>query len=94
MHRLMCAEPAKLCGLDHIKGKIAQGYDADFTIWDPTAEFIVTTDLVQFKNKANPYIGKKLTGRVHATFVRGHCVYAAGQINPPIGNLLQSKRSH
>lgn len=49
--RLMCEEPAKLVGLDHRKGKIAVGYDADFCVWDPEEEFTVSPDIIEFQNK-------------------------------------------
>lgn len=92
MQRLMCEAPAKLCGIDGIKGKIAEGYDADFCVWNPDEEFTVTSDIVQFRNKANPYIGITLKGRVHATIVRGHLVYSstAESTFPPTGALLKS----
>lgn len=49
--RLLSEEPAKLVGLDHRKGKIAIGYDADFCVWNPDEEVTVTPDIIQFKNK-------------------------------------------
>lgn len=93
MQRLMCEAPAKLCGIDGIKGKMAEGYDADFCVWNPDEEFTVTSDIVQFRNKANPYIGMKLKGRVHATFVRGNIVYSSTAASPiqPAGVLLKSQ---
>lgn len=51
VYRLMCANPAKLCGLDNQKGKIQVGYDADFCIWDPNEEFTITPDIIYFQNK-------------------------------------------
>lgn len=82
MIRLMCEEPAKLCGFQHKKGKLAKGYDADLCIWDPTAEFKVTLDIIHFKNKASPYLDKILKGRVHATVVRGKFAFKRAEANP------------
>lgn len=67
----MCEEPAKMCKFDHRKGKLAKGFDADFCIWDPSAEFTVCEEMIHFRNKANPYMGQRLRGLVHATIVRG-----------------------
>lgn len=75
MINLMCTQPAKLCGLDQYKGKIAVGYDADFCIWNPEDSFSVTDDIIHFQHKANPYMGRTLKGVVHATYVRGNNVY-------------------
>lgn len=95
MQRLMCREPAKLCGLAKQKGQIEEGFDADFCVWNPDAELIITPDIVQFQNKANPYMGRKLNGRVRATIVRGNIVYLENEalINQPIGKLLKSQIS-
>lgn len=75
MIRLMCEQPAKLCRFDYCKGKLRKGYDADLCIWDPSAEFTVTPNIIHFRNKANPYMGKRLKGVVHATIVRGQFAY-------------------
>lgn len=89
--RLMCTAPAELCGLTAFKGRIAVGYDADFCVWDPTAEFTVSPDIIQFQNKANPYMGTKLRGLVHATIVRGHHVFQDTEpFGEPKGRLLRN----
>lgn len=75
MIRLMCEEPAKLCKFEDRKGKLVKGYQADLCIWDPSAEFTVTSDMIHFRNKANPYMDKQLKGVVHATIVRGQFAY-------------------
>lgn len=87
----MCHEPAKLCGFENQKGRIAEGFDADFCVWDPDAQFTVTLDITQFKNKANPYLGKELKGVVQATIVGGTIVYwKDGDFETsPVGKLVK-----
>lgn len=81
MLRLMCEAPAKLCGFDQRKGKLLKGYDADLCVWDPNAEFTVTPNIIHFRNKATPYMGQTLKGRVHATIVRGKFAYKRTEVN-------------
>jgi allantoinase len=69
--RWMCARPAALAGLDHRKGAIAPGYDADFAIWDPDAEFEVDVERLHHRHKLTPYAGRRLRGVVHETWLRG-----------------------
>lgn len=96
MIRLMCEQPAKLCGFNEQKGKLAKGYDADLCIWDPLDEFTVTPDIIHFRNKANPYMNKKLKGIVHATIVRGQFAYkrSTSEKFNFIGRLLKPKSKH
>jgi allantoinase len=39
--RFLSYNPSKLCGLQHAKGQIKEGMDADLVIWDPEATFKV-----------------------------------------------------
>ena len=39
--RVMCKEPAKLARLEHCKGQISVGMDADLVLWDPSETFTV-----------------------------------------------------
>lgn len=95
MIRLMCEEPAKLCRFDHRKGKLAKGFDADLCIWDPSAEFTVTSEMIHFRNKANPYMGTKLKGQVMATVVRGQFAYqrTTTETFKFVGGLLQRRKT-
>jgi allantoinase len=76
----MSAAPAKLAGLDARKGRIAAGFDADLVVWDPEAEWTVDPARLQQRHKLTPYAGRTLRGAVHATFVRGVCVWESGEL--------------
>ncbi|CAG8737580.1 17667_t:CDS:2, partial [Gigaspora rosea] len=68
---------AKQVGLQEKKGDIKIGYDADIVIWNPEETFVVTKDIIQFKNKVTPYMGRTFYGVVKQTIVRGNIVYDA-----------------
>ena len=72
----MCAAPARLLGMGHRKGVIAPGYDADFAIWTPEQEFTVRAEDLLHRHKLTPYLGARLAGVVHATWLRGVRVFA------------------
>ncbi|XP_017113479.1 allantoinase isoform X2 [Drosophila elegans] len=94
IHRLMCQEPAILCGLSASKGRIAEGYDADFCVWNPEEEFTVGPELLYTATKATPYAGQRLRGVVHATVVRGLHVYQQFEgFGQPLGKVLLRRSS-
>ncbi|KAG8036214.1 hypothetical protein G9C98_004794 [Cotesia typhae] len=78
--RYISANPAKLCGLNKIKGRIYPGMDADFVVWDPESQFTVQRADILYKNKISPYEGKVLNGRVISTILRGNSIYENGEI--------------
>jgi allantoinase len=85
----MASGPARLAGCDHIKGKIAAGYDADFVVFDSEREFIVTEDRLHYRHSVSPYMGEKLRGVVRATYVRGNLVFSEGKFfGEPLGREL------
>jgi allantoinase len=85
----MASGPAQLAGLVGRKGALAAGVDADVVIFDPFESFTVDAAQLHQKHKITPYHGRKLTGRVHATYLRGQLIYANGQtVGKPSGRLL------
>ncbi|KIY73043.1 allantoinase [Cylindrobasidium torrendii FP15055 ss-10] len=82
---------AQHASLDHVKGALKVGYDADIIIWDADAQFTVTKESLNFKNKLSPYEGQTLFGTVEKTLLRGHVVYDKENgftAGTPIGKLL------
>jgi allantoinase len=79
----MSGAPAGLAGLT-AKGRIAVGADADFAVFAPDETFTVDARTLKHKNHVTAYDGKRLRGRVRATYLRG--VAVDGEI--ATGNLL------
>jgi len=87
--RLLSEGPASIARLDHRKGKLKAGYDADIIVFDPNAEFTITPEVIEHRHKVTPYEGATLRGKVRATFVRGRKVWEDGvHIGDPIGTWL------
>ena len=76
--RRMSSRPAGLAGIGNRKGAIAEGYDADFVLFDPDASFEVSPSDLHTRHAISPYVGERLRGRVIATWVRGLEVYQDG----------------
>jgi allantoinase len=88
--RWMAEAPAKLSGCDTRKGRIAAGYDADFVVFEPESEFVVTEDRLHYRHPISPYLGEKLRGVVKATYLRGKLVFSEGEFpGEAIGQELQ-----
>lgn len=86
--RWMSAGPAGIAGLRR-KGAIARGKDADLVIFEPEEGSEVTVADLHHRNPVTPYAGRRLDGRIAATYVRGVEVYADGIFpDAPAGRLL------
>jgi len=77
--RWMAAEPARLAGCHLHKGRIAAGFDADFVVFDPEGEFVVSEDRLHYRHPLSPYFGEDLRGVVRATYLRGKPVFQDGE---------------
>lgn len=85
----MCLQPAKLIGVDHYKGTISVGKQADFVIFDPSDLFEIKSENILYKNKISPYCGKTIQGKVHQTYLSGKKIYDHNEdLSDPCGNSI------
>jgi allantoinase len=77
--RWMAEGPARLAGCESRKGRISKGFDADFVVFEPEAEFTATADRLSYRHRVSPYLGERLRGVIKATYLRGNCVFADGE---------------
>jgi len=88
--RWMAEIPAKLAGLEESKGAIAPGFDADFVIWDPDAQWTVDPMTLHHRHPVTPYAGRRLRGVVRTTLLRGETIFRDGEVMPvPSGRLIR-----
>jgi dihydroorotase len=69
MVELFSSGPARAFSLPG--GTLAEGREADITIFDPSAEFEVDPRAFRSRSRNTPFSGWKLSGRAAATFVSG-----------------------
>jgi len=70
---LMCSGPQRLFGIIG-KGRIAVGYDADFTLVDLGQSRDITDDWIESKCGWTPFAGDTVTGWPRATIIAGRFV--------------------
>ncbi len=76
---LTSAGPQRVFGIVG-KGRIAVGYDADFSVVDLKARWTITEDWLASRCGWSPFTGMELTGRPIGTIVRGHRVMWDGAL--------------
>ena len=72
---ITAAEPARFFGIDHRKGHLKAGFDADFVVFDESSRWTVRSENLHNLNRYTPLEARELTGRVQAVYLRGHCVF-------------------
>jgi allantoinase len=92
--RWMSAGPARLAGLDGVKGAIAPGHDADFAVLAPEETFTVDPARLHHRNPVTAYAGRTLHGVVRASYLRGERVVRDGELTAqaakkPAGRLIE-----
>jgi dihydroorotase len=78
--RVMSASPAHIAGLSGHGRPIAVGEPANLTLVDPSAIVTVDRDASLSLSRNNPWHGRRLTGAVHATVLRGVPIVLKGEL--------------
>jgi allantoinase len=91
----LAAKPADRFGLGARKGRIAAGKDADIVLFDPGREWTLAQDQVQTRSGLTPYTGRRFTGAVVRTLVRGTTVFREGEFPAMAGpgRLIRAERA-
>jgi len=85
---LMCAGPARVYGAVG-KGRLAVGYDADFTLVDLQARRTIEDSWIVSPCGWTPFNGMAMTGWPMATIIRGNPVMRDGEVlGSPAGRLV------
>ncbi|MCA0433642.1 MAG: dihydroorotase [Proteobacteria bacterium] len=74
--------PQRIFGLAN-KGRIAEGYDADFTLVDLKRREVIRNDWIESRCGWTPYDGVAVTGWPVGTMIRGRTVMWQGEIPGP-----------
>jgi allantoinase len=80
LSRLVSERPARRFGLWPRKGSLAPGADADLLVLDPAAEWKIDPGALVTAAGWCPYSGRRLRGRVVATFSRGRQVWDGARV--------------
>jgi dihydroorotase len=91
---LMCAGPARLYGALN-KGRLAAGYDADFTLVDLKRQRMIRNDWLATPAGWTPFDGTVCTGWPVATIIRGRAVMREDEVlGAPIGKPVSFAETH
>jgi allantoinase len=72
------------------KGGIKVGSDADLALVDLGRAFTVVENDLLYRHRHTPYLGRRLTGKVVQTILRGQTVFKDGKIvSKPFGRLVR-----
>jgi dihydroorotase (multifunctional complex type) len=78
--RVMAARPARIAGLQHRKGAIAIGRDADLVVIDPDRDWTITNESLATKCGWTPFAGRRIRGWPRMTILRGRVVMCDGEV--------------
>jgi dihydroorotase len=79
LHDLVCAGPARLFNIAG-KGRLAVGYDADFSVVDLGRKVMIDDSQMASKAGWTPFAGRTLTGAPVMTIIRGEVVMREGEL--------------
>ena len=77
---------SKIYGLDHCKGSITEGKDADIAIWDPDISRVVKAEDLHDNMEFTPYEGMQVTGWPTTVIQRGAVIIEDNQLKAERGS--------
>jgi allantoinase len=77
---LLARNVARRFRLDHHKGVLAVGRDADFCVIEMGDGKKIGADGLWTRHRISPYVGRACRAHVTDTYVRGNAVYSAGRL--------------
>lgn len=94
-----CSEnPARLFGLGPNKGVIREGADADFVIFDPNVDTVLTEERLFSRSKGSirHVLGKTLRGDIVSVWSHGRIVFQDGRVTaePGSGRVIRPTMRH
>ncbi|GAA0985643.1 Dihydroorotase [Nocardioides aquaticus] len=81
--RVLSTTPAAIAGLPGHGAELVAGAPANLTLVDPTATRVVDRDASVSRSRNNPWHGRRLTGEVRATVLRGRPTLLDGELVDP-----------
>jgi allantoinase len=80
--------------IDHEKGALVAGHDADFTLLSMGKPEKITAEELWTRHPISAYVGRRTRVRVTDTFVRGNAIYADQRLTnlPPPGKFIRPQR--
>jgi dihydroorotase len=72
--------PARLLQLDDHGGPLEPGRLANLVMFDPAERWVVDATRFHSKSRNTPFVGRSVTGRVRATFLRGRPSFLEGRV--------------
>ena len=82
---LAATNVSKIYGLDHCKGSITEGKDADIAIWDPDVQRTIRAGDMHDEMDFTPYEGMQITGWPTTVIQRGKVIIADGELKAQRG---------
>lgn len=77
LSKWMSLAPAKLLGIEHLKGEIKAGLHADLVVWNPYERFEARSRSKH--GKMSPYDQKEMYGKVKVVYVRGQVAWSENE---------------
>jgi allantoinase len=71
---------AERFGIGRMKGRIAEGFDADIVLLDLEGAVTIMAEQLLYRHAISPYVGWELRAIVKGTWVRGREVYRNGRV--------------